>query len=258
MADETTKAHLYHIATKEAWDDAVLTGRYRPESLHVEGFIHCSTARQVIRVADFLYQGRRDLVLLEINPDRVGPEIRYETAETGESFPHVYGAINLDAVVQILPFEPRPDGGFDLPAGVAGNGTAAESASAIVIDRLDHLVLTVADIDATCRFYTDVLGMRVERFGEGRTALRFGFQKINLHQRGAEIDPHAAHPLPGSADLCLLTLTPMSTVAAHLQANSVDIVTGPVRRTGAIGPIESIYFRDPDGNLIEVSNRVGE
>lgn len=206
-------------------------------------------------MADFRFQGRRDLVLLEIDQDRVGPEVLYEGAENGELFPHIYGPINLDAVVRLLPFQPRDDGGFDLPAGLTGAGE--DRASAITIDRLDHLVLTVADLDATCAFYSDVLGMRVERFGEGRLALRFGFQKINLHKRGAEFEPHAARPEPGSADICLLSSTPMSTVVARLAEKSVDIVEGPVRRTGALGPIESVYFRDPDGNLIEVSNRVG-
>ena len=253
--DQSTNTLLYHIATADDWSDAITTGRYLPDSLHDEGFIHCSTVAQVLRVADFLYQGRHGLVLLEIDPDLVGPDIQFEKANTGESFPHIYGPINLDSIKRTFPFEPRPDGSFSLPAGI--DGTIATS-SGIVIDRLDHLVLTVADIDVTCRFYTDILGMRVETFGEGRTALRFGFQKINLHQKGAEVDPHAQFATPGSADLCLLTSTPATVVVQHLTTHAVDVIAGPVRRTGAVGPLDSVYFRDPDGNLIEVSNQVGE
>lgn len=124
------------------------------------------------------------------------------------------------------------------------------------ISGLDHLVLTVADPDATCDFYSRVLGMQVVNFTSGgleRRALAFGDQKINLHQAGAEIEPKAAHPQPGSADLCLITETPMEQAIEHLQASGVIIEAGPVRRTGARGPIQSVYFRDPDGNLIEVS-----
>ncbi|PTT59226.1 VOC family virulence protein [Stenotrophomonas sp. HMWF003] len=122
------------------------------------------------------------------------------------------------------------------------------------IDRLDHLVLTVADIDATCDFYQRVLGMAVETFGAGRTALRFGLQKINLHAHGREFEPKALRPTPGSADLCLITYARMDEILAHLQAQQVDVEDGPVQRTGATGPILSVYFRDPDGNLIEVSH----
>lgn len=121
------------------------------------------------------------------------------------------------------------------------------------ITALDHLVLTVADIPATCAFYRDVLGMQVETFGAGRVALKFGRQKINLHQAGAEISPFANHPTPGSADLCLLTETPIPDVIDHLNAHGIAIIDGPVPRTGANGPISSVYFRDPDLNLIEVS-----
>ena len=124
------------------------------------------------------------------------------------------------------------------------------------IDRLDHLVLTVASIDATCAFYERILGMAVVRFGQGRTALAFGAQKINLHQAGREFVPHAQHPLPGSADLCLIATTPLAEAMAHVRAQGVDIVEGPVDRTGATGPMRSFYFRDPDGNLIEVSNYI--
>ncbi|OOG28633.1 VOC family virulence protein [Thioalkalivibrio denitrificans] len=124
----------------------------------------------------------------------------------------------------------------------------------IRIRALDHLVLTVADIEATCDFYVRVLGMEVITFGEGRKALRFGAQKINLHEAGREFEPKALRPVPGSADLCLLAETPVTAVAAHLEGCGVALLEGPVRRTGATGPILSVYFRDPDGNLIEVSN----
>ncbi|UYB52189.1 VOC family protein [Xanthomonas sp. AM6] len=122
------------------------------------------------------------------------------------------------------------------------------------IEHLDHLVLTVADIDASCAFYARVLGMQVQRFGEGRTALAFGRQKINLHAAGREFEPKARVPTPGSGDLCFITATPLAQVRSELDAAAVAIEDGPVRRTGATGPILSLYFRDPDGNLIEVSN----
>jgi catechol 2,3-dioxygenase-like lactoylglutathione lyase family enzyme len=125
---------------------------------------------------------------------------------------------------------------------------------AMRIDRLDHLVLTVRDIDATCAFYVKALGMRVVIFGEGRKALVFGQQKINLHQQGREFEPKAALPTPGSADLCFITSVPLAEVIAHLEQASVAILEGPVERTGATGSLSSIYFRDPDQNLIEVSN----
>ncbi|MBI5790051.1 MAG: VOC family protein [Rhodocyclales bacterium] len=122
------------------------------------------------------------------------------------------------------------------------------------IDSLDHLVLTVRDIDASIAFYVDVLGMEAVTFGAGRRALAFGRQKINLHPASAPLKPHAATPMPGSADLCLLTSTPVAEVIAHLGRQGVTVEEGPVPRTGATGPILSVYFRDPDGNLIEVSN----
>ncbi len=124
------------------------------------------------------------------------------------------------------------------------------------IDHLDHLVLTVADIDATSAFYRRALGMDVVVFGTGRVALVFGRQKINLHALGREFEPKAARPTPGSADLCFITTVPLADVAMHLRAEGVAIIEGPVRRTGATGPILSLYFRDPDRNLIEVSNRL--
>lgn len=122
------------------------------------------------------------------------------------------------------------------------------------IDSLDHLVLTVADIDATIAFYVRVLGMEAVTFGEGRRALSFGCQKINLHPASAPIRPHARTPQAGSADLCFLTAVPLDEVIAHLRACGVAIEEGPVPRTGATGPIRSVYCRDPDGNLIEVAN----
>lgn len=122
------------------------------------------------------------------------------------------------------------------------------------IDRLDHLVLTVRDIDATCDFYARVMGMEAVTFGVGRRALSFGRQKINLHQAGKEFEPKAERPTPGSADLCFITATPLEAAMAHVRAAGVEIVEGPVARTGAVGPIQSFYFRDPDLNLIEVSN----
>nr|WP_322940826.1 VOC family protein [Pseudomonas sp. s4] len=122
-----------------------------------------------------------------------------------------------------------------------------------MIDRLDHLVLTVADIEATVAFYQRVLGMRHEHFGAGRSALLFGQQKFNLHQAGREFEPKARKPTPGAIDLCLITRWPLARVLAHLAEQGVTVEEGPVARTGATGPIESVYFRDPDGNLIEVS-----
>ncbi|MEU9025408.1 VOC family protein [Actinomadura sp. NPDC048394] len=121
------------------------------------------------------------------------------------------------------------------------------------IDRLDHLVLTVADIDATVDFYTRVLGMEAVVFGAGRRALAFGTSKINLHEAGREFEPKAARPSPGSADLCLIVDGPLGDVVADLERHAVPIEEGPVERTGATGPITSVYVRDPDRNLIELS-----
>lgn len=125
--------------------------------------------------------------------------------------------------------------------------------SQISVERLDHLVLTVKDISATCDFYSRILGMQVVTFGAGRNALSFGQQKINLHQVGKEFEPKANSPTIGSADLCFITDAPLSDVIEHLRSCDVEIIEGPVKRTGAIGAIESVYFRDPDLNLIEVS-----
>jgi catechol 2,3-dioxygenase-like lactoylglutathione lyase family enzyme len=123
----------------------------------------------------------------------------------------------------------------------------------LVIDRIDHVVITARDVDATCEFYARVLGMRIVTFAGGRKALAFGAQKINLHQAGREFEPKAARPTPGSVDLCLITTNSLDEVAGHLAACNVPILEGPVDKTGATGPIRSIYFRDPDANLIEVS-----
>lgn len=125
------------------------------------------------------------------------------------------------------------------------------------IERLDHLVLTVQDIERTCEFYRRVLGMDVVSFGGGRRALRFGAQKINLHQVGHEFEPKALHPTAGSGDLCFITATPLAEVIAHLHSCGVTIEEGPVARTGALGPLRSVYLRDPDGNLIEIANQEG-
>ncbi|PQP85975.1 VOC family virulence protein [Paenibacillus sp. AR247] len=121
------------------------------------------------------------------------------------------------------------------------------------INRLDHLVLTVSNIDQTCEFYSRVLGMRTVTFGEGRKALHFGQQKINLHEAGKEFEPKAKMPMPGTADLCFITDDPIPDVIRHLEYCKVMIEEGPVLRTGALGSITSVYLRDPDGNLIEIS-----
>ncbi|NIL77277.1 VOC family protein [Rhodococcus sp. B10] len=124
----------------------------------------------------------------------------------------------------------------------------------MIVDRIDHFVLTVSDLDATIDFYVRVLGMRVETFRGDRKALQFGSSKINLHLAGHEFEPKASVPTPGSADLCLVVDDTVESVIAQLRENSIDIVEGPVERTGATGPIRSVYVRDPDGNLIELSN----
>jgi catechol 2,3-dioxygenase-like lactoylglutathione lyase family enzyme len=125
--------------------------------------------------------------------------------------------------------------------------------SGIALERLDHIVLTVVDIDRTVDFYTRVLGMRTVTFGDGRRALHFGAQKINLHRAGHEFEPKAARPAAGSADFCLVSATPIDEVVRHLERCGVAVEDGPVARTGAQGPMTSVYFRDPDGNLLEVS-----
>jgi catechol 2,3-dioxygenase-like lactoylglutathione lyase family enzyme len=120
------------------------------------------------------------------------------------------------------------------------------------VTQLDHLVLTVKDIDETVSFYVSVLGMERIEFAEDRVALRFGTQMINLHQAGNEREPKAQHPLPGSADLCFATDEDLDAAMEHVRKSGMRIIDGPVRRTGASGPVVSFYFRDPDMNLIEI------
>ena len=122
------------------------------------------------------------------------------------------------------------------------------------IRALDHLVLTVNDIDLTCEFYSRVLGCEVITFGDNRKGLEFGDQKINLHRAGAEFQPCALNPTMGSADLCFISETPIESLIEHLHLSDIQIEEGPLERTGAKGPIVSIYIRDPDGNLIELCN----
>jgi catechol 2,3-dioxygenase-like lactoylglutathione lyase family enzyme len=125
------------------------------------------------------------------------------------------------------------------------------------VERIDHVVLTVADVERTLSFYQRVLGMRPVVFGDGRRALAFGDQKLNLHQAGREFEPKARTPVPGSADFCFTTDVPLDAVVAHLRGAGVAIELGPVDKVGARRPLRSVYFRDPDGNLIEVANEVG-
>ena len=120
---------------------------------------------------------------------------------------------------------------------------------------LDHLVLTVADVQKTIDFYCGVLGCKEVTFGDNRKAIRFGDQKINLHIRGNEVAPHALYPTPGSADLCFLSTVPVAALAGHFKAHGIAVELGPIERTGATGNLLSIYVRDPDGNLIEIANR---
>ncbi|MEO0839857.1 MAG: VOC family protein [Cyanobacteria bacterium J06643_5] len=122
------------------------------------------------------------------------------------------------------------------------------------ISRIDHFVLTVRNIEATINFYHQVLGMEVVNFGENRKALRFGEQKINLHEIGKEFEPKALHPTPGSADICFISDEPVTQIKNHIIGCGIDVLEGPVIRTGSAGTIESIYIRDLDGNLIEISN----
>ena len=124
----------------------------------------------------------------------------------------------------------------------------------VSISHLDHLVLTVRDISVSCDFYNRALGMARIDFAGGRVALAFGNQKINLHPAGNEYEPKAETPMPGSGDVCFITETPIGDVVSHLNTCGVEIIEGPGTKTGAMGPITSVYFRDPDMNLIEVSN----
>ena len=127
----------------------------------------------------------------------------------------------------------------------------------IAIDRIDHIVLTVFDIERTLDFYSRVLGMEPVTFAGGRRGLAFGRHKLNLHQAGREFEPKALRPAPGAIDLCFITEHALEDVIAHLKAQGVAIIEGPVDKTGALGPMRSVYFRDPDGNLIEVSRYPG-
>lgn len=122
------------------------------------------------------------------------------------------------------------------------------------IIQLDHLVLTVKDIDTTCAFYKDVLGMEIITFAKNRKALKFGHQKFNLHQAGKEFEPKADTPKPGAIDLCLISETPIDVIIKELNSLGIPIIEGPVKRTGATLDLISVYIRDPDKNLIEISN----
>ena len=124
-----------------------------------------------------------------------------------------------------------------------------------MIDHLDHIVLTTARTGECIDFYTRVLGMKLERFGQGRLALKFGGQKINLHEKGKEFEPKATLAAPGTLDICFIASVPLKDVIAHLAARNVPIIEGPVAKTGAQGPILSVYVRDPDGNLVEISEQ---
>lgn len=124
------------------------------------------------------------------------------------------------------------------------------------ITNIDHTVLTVKDIETTVKFYKSVLGMSIETFGNGRVALKFGNQKINLHKQYSEFEPKANRPVPGSGDLCFITKTKLEVAMEHVRSQGVDILEGPVLRRGAVGSIISFYFRDPDKNLIEVANYI--
>ena len=156
------------------------------------------------------------------------------------------------------PAAPGPAGAtHGMSAALHATAARAPSPGAIEVASLDHLVLYCADVDATIAFYVRALGMDAMTFGEGRRALAFGAQKINLHAAGREYVPHAANPARGAADFCLLTSVPLDDVIAHLNALGVPIVEGPVPKTGAQGPLRSVYVRDPDGNLVEIANQVG-
>ncbi|XP_044538544.1 glyoxalase domain-containing protein 5 [Gracilinanus agilis] len=137
-------------------------------------------------------------------------------------------------------------------------GGRREVPASCLVQGIDHLVMTVKSIEESAAFYSKALGMQVVTFKGNRKALRFGNQKFNLHEVGKEFDPKAQNPAPGSVDVCLVTERPLRDVAKHLKACDIPIEEGPVTRTGALGPIESVYFRDPDGNLIEVSKYLME
>ena len=123
---------------------------------------------------------------------------------------------------------------------------------AISIERIDHFVITVSDINTTLQFYERVLGMESTTFGDGRKALHFGNQKINIHPIGKEAKPNAANAQPGSADICFISTFSIEVIKSHLATEAVEVIYGPAKQVGALGPMDSIYFRDPDGNLIEI------
>ena len=129
-----------------------------------------------------------------------------------------------------------------------------------IVSSLDHLVLTTRDLDLCISFYVSILGMSVRSFdatdGTTRYAIYFGAQKINLHKSGEEYKPHATHPMFGTADLCFLSDIPLSEWLTHLEKHNIALLDGPMERSGATGPIRSLYIRDPDGNLIEISNQI--
>ncbi|XP_028923729.1 glyoxalase domain-containing protein 5 [Ornithorhynchus anatinus] len=137
-------------------------------------------------------------------------------------------------------------------------GDRGKTPTPFAIQRMDHLVMTVKNLEDTIAFYSKVLGTEVMTFKGNRKALSFGNQKFNLHEAGKEFEPKAHNPVPGSIDVCLITETPLDVVMEHLKACDVPVEEGPVSRTGAVGQILSVYFRDPDGNLIEVSNYTAE
>lgn len=136
--------------------------------------------------------------------------------------------------------------------------TSRAGVEPLAVRALDHLVLTVRDLEATRRFYVEGLGLAWVEFAPGRFALGFGRQKINLHVAGKEFEPKAAVPIPGSADFCLLVDEPPMTVAARLEALGFPPILGPVPRTGAVAPLESVYLRDPDGNLVEIAREASQ
>lgn len=153
----------------------------------------------------------------------------------------------------------RVAGGY-LAAAMAVTGTTRRAGAidaGITVGSLDHVVLTVQDADAAIAFYRDVLGMRLQTSSDGRRALHFGEQKLNLHEPGVAPDVVAAHPAPGSADLCFVTSTPVEGVLRVLGEHGVEVLQGPVERAGATGQLLSVYVRDPDGNLVELANRLG-
>jgi catechol 2,3-dioxygenase-like lactoylglutathione lyase family enzyme len=175
---------------------------------------------------------------------------------------HVASCKNVATQAQIFEFIWLVEGCLRATAGLPPRKITTEAAGrlvlitmAFVIDHLDHLVLTVADLDATINFYKNTLGMEAVTF-DGRQALKFGQQKINLHLAGHEFEPKAAHATPGSADICFITQDPLEQVIQHLGKLSIPIEKGPVNKTGAVGKLLSVYFRDPDKNLIEVSNYI--